>query len=94
MRLDHGTEHFSQANAPPLGIPDIAGIARQYFGHESLRKGQEEVVTALLSGRDAVVLWATGQGKSMCFQLPALANRGTVFVVSPLISLMTDQACA
>lgn len=57
-----------------------------------LRGGQLEVVQATLSGRDVVVLWATGQGKSVCFQLPALAKKdSTVLVVSPLISLMQDQ---
>ncbi len=50
-----------------------------------------EVIKAVLQGRDVSVLWATGCGKSLCYQLPAFHLRSTVVVVSPLISLMTDQ---
>lgn len=64
---------------------------KDYFGHESFKPGQLEVVRAALAGRDVAVFWATGAGKSLCYQLPALQTGKTAIVVSPLISLMQDQ---
>ncbi|MCW2969253.1 MAG: ATP-dependent helicase, RecQ family [Solirubrobacterales bacterium] len=61
------------------------------FGLESFRPGQREAVQAALAGRDSLVVMPTGGGKSLCYQLPALAERGLVLVVSPLIALMADQ---
>lgn len=61
------------------------------FGFSEFRPGQKEVVEAILSGRDALVLWATGQGKSLCYQLPTIHSQRTAVIVSPLISLMHDQ---
>ena len=61
-----------------------------YYGYE-FREGQREVVEAALAGKDVAVFWAMGRGKSICYQLPALHTGRTVVVVSPLISLMTDQ---
>ena len=61
------------------------------FGLGGFRVGQREAVVAALSGRDCVVVMPTGAGKSLCYQLPALANQGLVLVVSPLIALMADQ---
>jgi ATP-dependent DNA helicase RecQ len=61
------------------------------FGLESFRQGQRSVVQAALAGRDTLVVMPTGGGKSLCYQLPALADRGMVVVVSPLIALMSDQ---
>jgi len=63
----------------------------KYFGFECFREGQKEVVDAVLSGRDVNVLWSTGSGKSICYQLPALVTGKTTVVISPLISLMQDQ---
>ena len=63
----------------------------QYFGHDKFRSGQLDVITAVLGGRDAAVFWATGSGKSMCYQIPALHSKGVAIVISPLISLMQDQ---
>ncbi len=68
--------------------------ALRRFGHESFRAGQEEVVGALLDGRDALAVFPTGGGKSLCYQLPALLLPGTTLVVSPLIALMRDQLAA
>src|SRR5437660_10028488 len=62
------------------------------FGLESFRPGQREAVQAALDGRDSLVVMPTGGGKSLCYQLPALAEDvGLVVVVSPLIALMSDQ---
>jgi ATP-dependent DNA helicase RecQ len=61
------------------------------FGLEAFRPGQREAVQAALAGRDSLVVMPTGGGKSLCYQLPALAEGGLVVVVSPLIALMSDQ---
>ncbi|MEQ1769213.1 MAG: DNA helicase RecQ [Devosia sp.] len=61
------------------------------FGHASFRGQQEEVVTHIVGGGDAVVLFPTGAGKSVCYQLPSLCRRGVGIVISPLIALMRDQ---
>jgi len=63
----------------------------EFFGFEDFRPQQRQVVEAILSQRDVAVFWATGAGKSLCYQLPALHSNKTVLVVSPLISLMQDQ---
>ena len=73
---------------------DKHDILRHYFGHESFRPGQETMVDALLSGRDALGVMPTGAGKSMCYQVPALMLEGITLVISPLISLMADQVAA
>ena len=67
-----------------------AELARVY-GFSGFRPGQEEIVASVLAGEDVLAVMPTGSGKSLCFQLPALARRGLTLVVSPLIALMRDQ---
>ena len=70
---------------------DLLAALTRYFGHDTFRAGQEEIVSAVLSGRDVLAVMPTGSGKSLCYQLPAMMLPGMTIVVSPLISLMKDQ---
>ncbi|XP_030476957.1 ATP-dependent DNA helicase Q-like SIM isoform X1 [Syzygium oleosum] len=69
----------------------VNGLLWKHFGHASLKSFQREALAAWLSHQDCLVLAATGSGKSLCFQIPALLSRKVVVVISPLISLMHDQ---
>ena len=75
----------------PASSRDPLHILKSVFGHRSFRDPQREIIDHVLAGRDALVVLATGSGKSLCYQLPALIFDGMTVVVSPLISLMQDQ---
>ncbi len=80
----------SASSAPAAALDTL----KRYFGYSSFRPGQERMVSAILSGCDALGVMPTGAGKSICYQVPALMLPGLTLVVSPLVSLMADQVRA
>jgi len=75
-------------------MPAASDLLKSVFGFTSFRLGQEEIVTAVTAGQNALAIMPTGGGKSLCFQLPALLRDGVTVVISPLIALMRDQVRA
>ncbi|MCQ2418586.1 MAG: RecQ family ATP-dependent DNA helicase [Clostridia bacterium] len=73
---------------------DKQAVLQNYFGYTAFRDGQERLIDAVTSGRDAFGIMPTGGGKSLCYQVPAMMLPGVSFVISPLISLMHDQVLA
>lgn len=71
---------------------DLKRILLDRFGYENFRPGQEEVIRHVLNGRDTIAILPTGMGKSLCYQLPGSIMEGSVLIISPLVSLMEDQA--
>ncbi|WP_298349127.1 DNA helicase RecQ [uncultured Dokdonia sp.] len=73
---------------------DLHKLLKTHFGYDNFRPNQQEIIESICNGQDALVIMPTGGGKSMCFQLPALALDGVALVISPLIALMKDQVDA
>jgi ATP-dependent helicase YprA (DUF1998 family) len=90
-----GGETPEPSSKRPKVSPDtstkLEETLQEYFGFSDFRHGQKAAIQAVLSGQDVAVFWATGSGKSICYQIPALYRKEITLVVSPLISLMQDQ---
>lgn len=88
-------EHIARRSDSMRNMLDKAlAILKDVFGYEAFRSGQENVIVSLLSACDTLGVMPTGQGKSLCYQVPALMLPGTTLVISPLIALMKDQVDA
>jgi ATP-dependent DNA helicase RecQ len=93
-RADFFSASAKRALHRALPVPDLAHLLQTTFGYSTFRPLQREICETSLAGRDVFALLPTGGGKSLCFQLPALARQGLTVVVSPLIALMKDQVDA
>ena len=88
LRMPPSLTHLSGASGPG----SLQSLLQKTFGHSGFRTNQRPVCEAAAAGRDVLLVMPTGAGKSLCYQLPALARGGTALVISPLIALMDDQA--
>src|SRR5258708_31323475 len=82
---------MAERNLPEQAPERFFEALHRYWGYESFRPGQENIVRSIAAGRDACVVMPTGGGKSLCYQLPAVLHATTAVVISPLIALLHDQ---
>jgi ATP-dependent DNA helicase RecQ len=90
-QAEHNEASFSASDALFAGARQPLDVLKRVYGYPAFRGRQQEVVEHVVAGGDAVVLFPTGAGKSLCFQIPSLCRAGLGIVVSPLIALMRDQ---
>jgi RecQ family ATP-dependent DNA helicase len=88
--MTDSSPHTADAPSPPAET--LLALLQKAFGFTAFRPNQEDVCRAAIAGRDVLLVMPTGSGKSLCYQLPAIARGGTALVISPLIALMDDQA--
>ena len=91
---EFGFDAQAMEETPASQARDIHEVLKSVFGYSAFREGQEEVISKIIEGRDVLGVMPTGAGKSICYQVPALALNGCALVISPLISLMKDQVNA
>jgi ATP-dependent DNA helicase, RecQ-like (EC 3.6.1.-) len=94
VEINHsGSSHSGKSEFPNHRIGGIMleNQLQKYFGFNSFKKGQKEVIDKIMKGQSATAIFPTGAGKSLCYQLPAMLLPGMTLVVSPLLSLMKDQ---
>jgi len=98
QKYDKASETIDDVSTDVLISPNILSILSEVFGYESFRGPQRDIIEHVTRGQDALVLMPTGGGKSLCYQIPAIARQnaglGITMVVSPLIALMHDQVGA
>ncbi|MGI9365172.1 MAG: DNA helicase RecQ [Rhizobiaceae bacterium] len=88
------TLHVHAEDLSGTGLLDKYSVLKEVFGYDRFRPGQEDIIDALMDGVSVLAVMPTGAGKSLCFQVPALAMGGLTIVVSPLVALMQDQVAA
>src|SRR5699024_149301 len=81
-------------NSTATTTPDLKALLKTHFGFDAFRPNQEAIIKSVIANKDVITIMPTGGGKSLCFQLAALALPGTAIVISPLIALMKDQVDA
>ena len=85
---------YSLKEIMPTEVVDLKASLKEFFGFDSFKGMQEQVISTILEGQDCFVIMPTGAGKSLCYQLPALISNGTAVIISPLIALMKNQVDA
>ncbi len=89
--LDFANPNCYNIRRKKVSMNQAQNLLKKYFGYETFRPGQHEIIEQILTGKDALAIMPTGAGKSICYQIPAMLLPGITLVISPLISLMKDQ---